>query len=364
MRHASAGGEVVATFEIRRRAFLDRRGRLAEPAPPVAHDRGAMREMYRVMALARSFDAKAIALQRTGRLFTYPSCQGQEAVGVGIASAMSDCDVLLPTYREQSAQIWRGVKLYELFLYWAGDERGSDFGGPRKDFPVSVPIGTHAPHAVGVATAIKLRKEPRVAVCVLGDGGSSKGDFYEALNFAGVWRLPVVFVVCNNEWAISMPRASQTAADTLAQKAIAAGLPGEQVDGNDVIAVHCAAEEAIGRARDGGGASVIEALTYRMGDHTTADDARRYRDETEVSARWAYDPLARVRTYMAVRGWWTKDDETALIVACRDEVEAELKVFEATPPRPPTAMFDYVYATLPPSLARQKAMMAGRHDAR
>ena len=314
------------------------------------------------MTLARAFDVKAIGLQRTGRLGTYPSCQGQEAVAVGVAGAMAEDDVLLPTYREQGAQLWRGVTLVELLQYWAGDERGSDYVGPRRDFPVSVPIASHTVHAVGVATAMKLRGEPRVAVCVLGDGATSEGDFYEAINLAGVWKLPVVFVINNNQWAISMPLGAQTAAETLAQKAIAAGIEGEQVDGNDICAVHHAAIEAIERARRGDGASVIEALTYRLGDHTTADDARRYRDSDEVSRQWAQDPIARVRTYLGGGGWWSKADEEALAADCRSRIEAAVAAFEALPPQPPTAIFDHLFETLPRGLECQRERLTGGDD--
>ena len=199
----------------------------------------------------QAFDAKAVSLQRTGRLGTYPSSLGQEAVAVGVGAAMRAEDVLLPCFREQGAQLMRGTTMVELLLYWGGDERGSDYAVPRDDFPVSVPIGTHAPHAAGTAMAFQLRGDARVAVCAIGDGATSKGDVYEAMNFAGARRLPVVFVVNNNGWAISFPRAKQTAAETLAQKAIAAGMPGVQVDGNDVIAVRWAMEQALDRARNG-----------------------------------------------------------------------------------------------------------------
>ena len=193
---------------------------------------------------------------------------------VGVARAMRAEDVLLPSFREPGAQLWRGVSLVELLLYWGGDERGSDFAGRAADFPVCVPIGSQAPHATGAALAFKLRREPRVAVCVSATAPPRTGDFYEAMNLAGVWRLPVVFVINNNQWAISVPRSAQTAAETLAQKAIAAGIPGEQVDGNDVIAVRHAGRARDARARGRRGPSVVEALTYRMSDHTTADDAR------------------------------------------------------------------------------------------
>ena len=264
----------VASFEIPHTAYLDTSGHPARPLPAFARERDAVVSLYRAMVLTRTFDAKAIALQRTGRLGTYPSCLGQEAVAVGLGAAMSPDDVLLPYAREQGAQFLRGVTPTELFLYWGGDERGSDFGGPREDFPICVPVATQAPHAVGVALAFQLRGEPRVAVCVLGDGGTSKGDFYEALNVAGAWRLPAVFVVTNNQWAISLPRTAQTAATTLAQKAIAAGFSGEQVDGNDVIAVRDVVHRAVAHARDGAGPHLVEALTYRLSDHTTADNAQ------------------------------------------------------------------------------------------
>jgi pyruvate dehydrogenase E1 component alpha subunit len=185
-----------------------------------------------------------------------------------------------------------------MLLFWGGDERGSDYAGPREDFPVSITVGGHAPHAAGVALAFKSRGEARVAVCVFGDGATSKGDVYEAMNLAGAWQLPVVFVVNNNQWAISVPRAEQSAAQTLAQKAIAAGFEGEQVDGNDVIAVAHVVGQAVERARGGGGPHLIECLTYRLSDHTTADDASRYREDDEASQWWARDPIARLRVYL------------------------------------------------------------------
>ncbi|MCH8147715.1 MAG: hypothetical protein IH987_06920, partial [Planctomycetes bacterium] len=193
-------------------------GRAVRPLPDFAREAGDLVPLYRAMVLTRRFDAKAIALQRTGRIGTYSSALGQEAVGAGLAAAMRADDILVPTYRETAAILMRGVTLEEMLLYWGGDERGADYAGPREDFPVSVPVGTHPLHAVGAAYAFKLRRQERAAVTVFGDGATSKGDVYEALNFAGVWRLPVVFVVINNNWAISMPRAAQTAAETLAQK--------------------------------------------------------------------------------------------------------------------------------------------------
>ena len=310
---------IAAEFQIPYRQYLDPSASLVGEPPDFARNPETMISLYRAMTLSRIFDAKAIALQRTGQLGTYPSSSGQEAVGVGYASAMQASDVMLTTYREQPAQLWRGVTLVELLRFWGGDERGNDFAVPREDFPVAVPIASQAPQAVGVATAFKLRREARVAVCALGDGASSKGDFYEAINLAGVWQLPVVFVLINNGWAISLPREKQTAAETLAQKAVAAGIPGIQIDGNDIIAARQVSSEAIERARSGCGPTVVEAVTYRMGDHTTADDASRYRREELVSAAWKLDPLARLRSYLAGRQWWTKQDEEQLIASCREK---------------------------------------------
>jgi pyruvate dehydrogenase E1 component alpha subunit len=350
----------VASFEIGYTRFLDPDGKAIEPLPAFACDPQALVPLYRGMMLTRRFDAKAVALQRTGRLGTYASSLGQEAVGVGLASAMRAEDVFLPSYRETGVQLWRGVTLEETLLYWGGDERGSDFAGPRGDFPMSVPVASHVLHAVGVAYAMKLRREPYAALCTLGDGGTSKGDFYEAINVAGVWRVPVVFVVINNQWAISLPRAAQSAVATLAQKAIAAGIPGQQVDGNDVVAVHHVVGEALHRARAGDGPSLIEALTYRMSDHTTADDAKRYRDEATVSAQWKLDPIARLRGFLGAAEAWTKDDEERLIEDIDARIDAAVAVYEATPPQPPQAMFDYLYAELPSALADQRAAAIAR----
>src|SRR5438093_395112 len=264
---------VIARFEVRRRSYLAPDGTVLRPLPSFASDSSVLISLYRGMMLTRAFDLKAVSLQRTGRLGTYAVSLGQEGVSVGIASAMREEDVVLPSYRDNGTLLWRGTKMEEILLFWGGDERGNRSSGPAHDFPYCIPVASQAPHAAGVAYAFKLRKEPRVAVCLFGDGATSKGDVWEAMNFAGVWKLPVVFVANNNQWAISVPLRLQTASATLAQKAIAAGFAGEQVDGNDVLAVRAAAEEAIAAARAGGGPHLIEAVTYRLGHHTTADDA-------------------------------------------------------------------------------------------
>ncbi len=350
----------VATFEIRHDRILGPDGKLEGEAPPFARDRDKLVALYRWMVLTRAFDAKAVALQRTGRLGTFASSIGQEAVNIGVADAMAPEDVLLPSFREHGAQLVRGVTMRELLVYWGGDERGSDFAGPREDFPVCIPVGTHAPHAAGVALAFKLRNEARVAVCIFGDGATSRGDVYEAMNVAGVWALPVVFISNNNQWAISVPRKAQTAAETLAQKAIAAGFEGRQVDGNDIVAVRQATAEALDKARRGGGPTLIEALTYRLGDHTTVDDASRYRDDEEVGRRWKEEPIARLRTHLAAAHGWGKAEEEALIAACAAEVEEATEAYLTTEPEPPEAMFDHMYEELPAELVRQRAALLGQ----
>ena len=356
---STAAERIAASFEVRYRQFLDPAGKPVAELPPFAHDREAMVALYRAMVMTRQFDAKAVSLQRTGQLGTFPSSLGQEAVTVGLAGAMHDDDVLLPTYREHGALLWRGVSFVEMFLAWSGDERGNAYSGPREDFPPAIPIATQATQAAGVAAAMMLRGQKRCAVCVLGDGATSKGDFYEAMNLAGVWQLPVVFVINNNRWAISVPLEHQTACETLAQKAIAGGFAGEQVDGNDIVAVRHAVGEAVERARAGGGPGLVEALTYRLSDHTTADDATRYRPDHEVSAAWPNDPLARARAYIAAAGWWAKSDEEALITDARETIERSVESYLAVPPQPPTAIFDSLYETLPAPLARQRAMVEG-----
>ncbi len=344
----------IAAFVIEHRRFSTTDGDLVASLPKFAADPAELVKLYRAMALTRAFDAKAIALQRTGRLGTYASSLGQEAVSIGVASAMRPEDVFVPSFREHGAQLWRGVSLLELFLYWGGDERGSAYAGPSQDFPVNVPVGSHAPHAAGIALALKLRHEPRVAVCVFGDGATSKGDVAEALNIAGVWRLPAVFVINNNQWAISVPVSRQTAAHTLAQKAVAAGIPGERVDGNDVIAVRAVVEQAIAKARAGEGPSLIEAVTYRLGDHTTSDDASRYRNDAEVTPHWADEPLARLRRLLTKLDFWRKQDEERLLAEVGKSVDVAAAQYLATEPQAAASIFDYTYAKLPVELAAQR----------
>lgn len=355
---------IVGRYQIEYTRFLDPQGEATQPLPPFALDPATLIPFYRAMTQARLFDSKAIALQRTGKIGTFASALGQEAIGIGVASAMRTQDVLVPSYRDHAAQFAHGVTMVESLLYWGGDERGSNFSVPRDDFPICVPIASQVCHAAGCAYAFKLRREPRVAVCILGDGGTSKGDFYEALNLAAVWQAPLVVVVNNNQWAISVPRAMQTAAPTLAQKAIAAGIEGCQVDGNDIVAVHHLAQQAIEKARGGGGPSLVEAISYRLGDHTTADDATRYRDPAAVEPQWAFEPIRRLRNYLLRLNAWSAEQEEALVRECSDAVNAAVEAYLATPPPSTADMFDHLYATLPAALQEQRetALHFAPHD--
>lgn len=348
--------KTVAEFEIQYHQFLDAEGRSTGPLPDFCKDPAELLKMYRLMTLVRTFDTKAINLQRTGKLGTYASCLGHEATHVGVGASMRPDDVLVPVYREYGAQLWRGVKMSDVLLYWGGDERGNDFATPRHDFAWCVPIGSQMLHAAGAAMAFKVRGEKRCAVAFIGDGGTSQGAFYEALNLAGARSLPVVFVIVNNQWAISVPIESQTATRTLAQKAIAAGIPGVQVDGNDLVAVRHIMDVSLASARRGDGPTVIEAVTYRLSDHTTADDASRYRRDKEVKAAWRTEPLLRVRAHLIKTGAWDDTREEELKAACVKDVDAAVDEYLLTPKQSTDSMFDFLFARLPKNTMAQREL--------
>ncbi len=345
---------VVAKFEIPYFQYLDENGIPTQSLPEFAKNSEELIKLYRVMMLMRVFDNKAVALQRTGKIGTYAGILGQEAVSVAIGNVMQKDDVFFPNYREYGTYYQRGVKLSEILAYWGGDERGSNFAHNAVDFPICVPIASQCLHAAGAACAFKLRKQKRVAVTVLGDGGTSKGDFYEAMNLAGDWNLPVVFVINNNGWAISVPRSKQTHAKTLAQKAIAAGFEGVQVDGNDAIAMKAEFEKAMEKARKGLGPTLIEAITYRLCDHTTADDAKRYRSQEELDEATRKEPLIRLRKYLMSQNWWSENDEEKLKNECMQEVEKAVEEYYNLSEPAPESMFDFVYEKLPDALVEQR----------
>lgn len=345
----------IASFKIDYYQFLSPDGRLiSDDVPPLATDWDTLRSLYRLMVTTRVFDKKAVALQRTGKMGTYASSLGQEAAHIATGSAMRPEDCYAPTYREHGTQLCRGVTMTEMFTYWGGDERGCDFSGPRHDFSWAIPIATQCLHAAGAALAFKLRGEKRVAVTQVGDGGSSKGDFLEAINAASAFDLPLVLVIINNQWAISAPRSKQNSATTLAQKGIAGGLPSIQVDGNDIIACRWAMDTAIKQAREGHGPTVIEMITYRLGDHTTADDARRYRDDEEVENAWRIEPIKRLRRYLKNEGVWSDRKELELLKQAAQDVDAAVEKYFAVGHQEIESMFDYLYKNMPPELEEQR----------
>ena len=332
--------------------ILDTEGRVDAALMPEI-DPSRSRDLYRDMVLMRTFDTKALKLQRQGRMGTWPPIKGQEAIQAGVALAMGDNDWLIPAFREHGIMVLRGVPLHLVFAYWAGDERGSSYPEEVRCFPVAVPVGSQWQHGTGVGLSLKLRDEDAVAVTFGGDGSTSEGDFHEAVNCAGVFGTKTVFVIQNNQWAISVPLHRQTAAETLAQKAHAYGIPGIQVDGNDVFAVYVAATEAIERTRRGEGPSLIEAVTYRLGDHTTADDASRYRPEEEVEEWEGRDPILRLRRYLVEQGLWDDDQETVLLEEAASWVDGQVKALEEMEPQAPEEIFTSMYAALPPHVVEQ-----------
>lgn len=355
--------DIVARFEIPYYQILDQASQIVGDLPDFAKNSKHLIQLYRAMVLNRLFDAKAIALQRTGKIGTYPSTRGQEAVFVGIGDAMAKEDILVPYYRDAAALVARGVTLEEILLYWSGDERGNCFACGGEDLPYSIPVGSQGLIAAGVATTLKIRKENRAVLTVCGDGATSQGDFYEAMNIAGIWQLPLVFVVSNNQWAISVPRQAQTAVQTLAQKAIAAGFAGEQVDGNDVIAVRERVAIALQNAREKHEPTLLEIISYRQSDHTTADDASRYEPKGLREQEWKKEPIARLRHYLEKINCWTVTQEEKLQIGCVAEVDQAVRVFSNMPPALPETMFDYLYQVLPEAYAEQREMVIKRGEA-
>jgi len=289
---------------------------------------------------------------------TYPQNKGQEAAAIGAGhAAKKGTDFLVPCYRENAALFMHGLPMHYILLHWMGDERGNQIPEGVNMTPISIPIGTHMLHAAGIAWAYKIRKEEKVVITFFGDGATSEGDFHEAMNFASTLQVPCVFFCQNNHWAISVPRETQTASETIAQKAIAYGMPTVQIDGNDLFASFKATKAAIERARGGGGPSFIEAVTYRLGDHTTADDARRYRDPDELDAWAKKDPIIRTRKYLESRGRWDEKFQEKIEAKAKTIVVEVVKAAEGIETPSTQDFFDNMYATLWPELERQRDTM-------
>ncbi len=355
----------VAQFEIKYVQYIDPDGQILHELPEFAQDNDLLLSLYRAMKISQVFDHKVSVLHRTGKFGTYPGTLGQEAVGAGAGSCLTDQDVFVPYYRSATDLYIRGVRLHEILMFWGGFEEGSNFKNPRCrfDLPLPISIASQLPHAAGVAASIKLRKQKNRAVMTfIGDGGTSEGDFYEALNVAGAWNLPLVIIINNNRWALSEPNTNQTACQTLAQKAIAGGFEGIQVDGNDLIAVKAVTEAAMQKARSGGGPTLIEALTYRLGSHTTVDDHTRYVEKSELEDAQKKEPFKRLKKLLRDRGVLDETTEQKIDHDVKQEVEAEVEIFLNTPLPPPEAMFEHLYAELPEKLQAQKEEVMRRGD--
>ena len=348
--------EILASFEVRRLGILNESGAVDQALMPQLSDAEIWR-MYEAMVLARVFDERAVALQREGRLGTYPPIMGQEAAQIGSAFAFSPADWVFPSFREMGVHLLLGYPIRQLLQYWTGDERAQNAPQQLNIFPFCVAVGSQIPHAVGAALAARYRHDPVAVICYFGDGATSKGDFHEGLNMAGVFRLPGVFICQNNQWAISVPLKNQTASASLAQKAIAYGFEGLQVDGNDVFAVYRATRQALDKARAGGGPTFIECLTYRMADHTTADDAGRYRSAGEVALWREKDPILRLERFLGSRGAWDAEKGGEVRARMTGIIDQAVQEMEAVPPPAPAELFDGALATLSP---RQAAQRKGR----
>ncbi len=317
----------------------------------------AILKIYELMKLTRAFDNKAFSLQRQGLIGTFAPVRGQEATQIGSALALAREDWLFPMYRDMGSYIALGMPMHMLFQYWAWDERGQKIPEKINAFTMSIPVGTHVPHAVGFAMAARIKHRKLAVLVDFGDGATSKGDFHEGMNLAGVFNAPVVFLCENNQYAISMPRAKQTAAETLAQKALAYGFEGVEVDGNDIFAVYRVVKEALAKARAGKGPTLIECFTYRLADHTTADDASRYRKASEVKKWEQKDPIARLRKYLEHAKLWNKKKEAELDRRIARVIEAEVEKFKKITAPQPDEFFDYVFEKPTAALEEQRAYL-------
>ena len=333
--------------------ILDPLGVEVAPVPSDLTDE-QLHDMLRLMILGRSFDQKAISLQRRGKLGTFAPMSGQEAIPVGSVFALDPAtDWVVPQYREQLAMLHWGLSMSTYFLQRQGHPVGATLPTTHRLFPQQVALAAHLPHAVGVAWGMQLKGEQSVAICYFGDGSSSEGDFHESVNFAGVRKIPVIFVCQNNQWAISTHVRQQTGG-SIADRAIGYGIVGEQVDGNDPLAMYDATKRARARALAGDGPTLIEAVTYRLGAHTTADDPSRYIDPAEAE-RWALrDPLIRFRNWMRSTGRWGDEDEVLAEKWCEAEIDRAVEgVADAGPPDP-MALLRNVYGDEPVTLRRQR----------
>ena len=338
---------VLKEFRVEYLQILDENGNCDEALMPKLSNE-EINKMYEMLILICVFDQKAFNMQRQGRLGTYIQFKGQEACQVGSAFVLKDEDFVFPMYRNSGLLIARKHPMVQVLQYWNGDERGSISPQNVNNFPIAIPVGTHTIHAAGAAWAAKLRGTKQISVVYFGDGATSKGDFHEAMNFAGVFQLPIIFFCENNQYAISVPRKKQTHSETIAQKAIAYGFEGVQVDGMDIFAVIKAAKDAVEKARNGKGPTLIEAFTYRLCDHSTSDDASRYRSKEEFEAWMKKDSIERLEKFMRKKGILDNAYKKRVLKQSHETVEKAVTEFEKLPLPDPKDLFKYVYAEMTP----------------
>ena len=346
------GKITVAKFSVDYLQVLNENGTLDKKLMPNL-TKSQILWMYENMILTRVIDEKMLSMQRQGRLGTFAPVKGQEACQIGIITALDKNDMIFPAFRETAAHISFGLPPENLFIYYAGDERGSITSKDKNFFPIVIPVATQLLHAVGYAWGAKIKKDNIVIVVFFGDGATSEGDFHEAMNFAGVFKLPILFVCQNNQYAISVPRKLQSASETLAQKAIAYGFDGIQVDGNDVFSVYKAANDAILNIKKGRGPYLIECITYRLGDHTTADDASKYRSQKELQEWMKKDPILRLKDYIIKNKYLSRLDEEKLQDKVKNQVEDIVKKAESIEAPNIEDIFKYTFKEMPWNLKEQ-----------
>jgi pyruvate dehydrogenase E1 component alpha subunit len=349
----------LVSYSIERLEVLKEDGTVDEALMPSLSGDDIQR-LHAHMVLTRQFDERMFKLQRQGRLGTFARVAGQEGAHVAAAFALRPDDWLVPAFRETGALLLRGISMVQLLQLWGGDERGGAFPHELRTLPISIPVGTHMLHGVGIGWAMKTAGEDVAVLTVFGEGATSEGDFSEAMNMAGVFQVPVVFFCQNNQYAISVPYTRQTASPTVAQKALAYGMFGVQVDGNDVFAVYRAVTDALERARSGHEPTLIEAHTYRVTDHTTSDDARRYRQEEEVAVWRLRDPIERLARYMRAVGLIDEAAEAEVLADADRQVAEAVTAFEALAPPGPEEIFAHVFAEKTPQLLEQEGELAAR----
>lgn len=341
--------------EVKPLSILSPEGKVINEAemPQLSDDQ--LKELMRRMVYTRTWDERAINLGRQGRLGFYAPVSGQEATMIGSEFALEKEDFVCPGYRDIPQIVWHGLPLYQAFLYSRGHQHGGEIPEGVNVLPPQIIIGAQVLHATGIAMGFKKRDKKNVAITFTGDGGSSEGDFYEAMNFAGAYKLPVVFVVQNNGYAITTPFSKQTAAQSVAHKSVAAGIKGVQVDGMDVLAVYKAVHDAAERGRNGEGATLIESLTYRFKAHAMADDPTKYRTKEEEGEWGLKDPIIRFTKYLESKGLWSEEDTARVKEEAKAAVAEHIKKAEATPKMTVSGLIDSMFETTPQHLEEQKA---------